>query len=113
MKTWIALTALIALSACAAQESSPRLQLEQRGLQIAQTNCSTCHAVTRSGDSPVPEAPPFRRFSENYPVAQLGEALAEGISVGRHPMPHFEFAPQDVDALVAYLQSIQDESNED
>jgi len=108
MKTLIALAALVALSACAAQENAPRAQVEQRGLAIAQTNCGSCHAVGRSGDSTAPEAPPFRRLSENYRVANLEEALAEGISVGHPAMPQFEFSPEDVDALVAYLQSIQD-----
>lgn len=108
MKTLIALAAVIALSACATQESAPRAEAQQRGLEIAQTNCGSCHAVGRSGDSTAPEAPPFRRLSENYRVANLEEALAEGISVGHPAMPQFEFAPEDVDALVAYLQSVQD-----
>jgi cytochrome c len=108
MKIVIALAAIMALSACATQEAPPRAAVEQRGLQIAQTNCGSCHAVGRSGDSTAPEAPPFRRLSENYRVSNLEEALAEGISVGHPAMPQFEFSPEDVDALVAYLQSIQD-----
>ena len=110
MKTLIALAAIFTLSACAAQESVPRADAdaEQRGFEIVQSNCGSCHAVGRTGDSTAPEAPPFRRLSENYRVANLEEALAEGISVGHPAMPQFEFSPEDVDALVAYLQSIQD-----
>jgi mono/diheme cytochrome c family protein len=42
-------------------------------------------------------------------VDSLEEAFAEGISVGHPAMPQFAFAPDDVRALVAYLQSIQNE----
>ena len=101
----IALSIALLAMGCAA---SPREDgAPQRGQAIAEANCSSCHAVGRSGDSPAPEAPPFRRLSENYRVANLEEALAEGISVGHPAMPEFQFAPDDVDALIAYLQSIQ------
>ena len=79
-----------------------------RGHEIAQANCSSCHAIGRTGDSPYPEAPPFRALSRNYRVDSLEEALAEGISVGHPAMPEFQFEPNDVHALVAYLQSIQE-----
>jgi hypothetical protein len=36
----------------------------------------------------------------------LQEELIQGIQVA-HPMPEFQFNPQGVDALIAYLQSIQ------
>jgi mono/diheme cytochrome c family protein len=97
--------AIFLLAACASH--APDASREERGLALAEQHCSTCHAVGRAGDSPAPEAPPFRRLSENYRVDSLEEALAEGISVGHPAMPQFQFAPEDVDALVAYLQSIQ------
>jgi mono/diheme cytochrome c family protein len=94
------------LAACASEP--PRDQgVFDRGRQLAATNCATCHAIGVTGDSPAPEAPPFRDLSRNYRVDALEEALAEGISVGHPAMPEFRFAPDDVDALVAYLQSIQ------
>ncbi|ANP48074.1 hypothetical protein ATE48_13060 [Candidatus Viadribacter manganicus] len=79
-----------------------------RGQTLVEQHCSTCHATGRIGDSPAPEAPPFRKLSQNYRVDALEEAFAEGISVGHPAMPQFAFAPDDVSALVAYLQSIQD-----
>jgi hypothetical protein len=42
-------------------------------------------------------------------VANLEEALAEGISVGHPAMPQFQFSPEDADALIAYLESIQEQ----
>jgi mono/diheme cytochrome c family protein len=98
--------AFAALSACASQPD-PGYSPEAHGRTIAETHCSSCHATGRVGDSPAPEAPPFRTLSRNYRVDMLQEALAEGISVGHPAMPQFQFAPDDVDSLIAYLQSIQ------
>jgi cytochrome c len=108
MTRLLALVCLLALSACALS-ASPEMRdtPEARGREIARTNCSVCHAIGRTGASPAPEAPPFHTLSINYPIFMLEEALAEGISVGHPAMPEFRFEPDDVDALTAYLQSIQ------
>lgn len=104
----LAFGAILFVTACASHAPDASPSREERGLALAEQHCSTCHAVGRTGDSPAPEAPPFRRLSENYRVDSLEEALAEGISVGHPAMPQFQFAPEDIDALVAYLQSIQE-----
>ncbi len=110
MKLVLALIALALTSACASHASTTAQQnREQRGQAIVEQHCSTCHATGRSGDSPAPEAPAFRTLSHNYRVDALEEALAEGISVGHPAMPQFAFASEDVSAVVAYLQSIQNE----
>jgi mono/diheme cytochrome c family protein len=98
---------LLLLAACVSAKPEPA-PIEARGRAIAEANCGRCHAIGTTGDSPAPEAPPFRQLSEKYRVANLEEALAEGISVGHPMMPQFQFAPGDVDALIAYLQAIQD-----
>lgn len=77
------------------------------GHQIAAQNCQTCHAIGRRGTSPNPAAPQFRHLSRRYPVETLSEAFAEGILVGHSVMPEFEFAPNQVDGLIAYLRSVQ------
>ncbi len=63
------------------------------GRLIALENCARCHAVARGGESPMEEAPPFRRPHERYQIDDLAEALAEGIAVGHKEMPPFSFAP--------------------
>lgn len=110
MRMLIAATALVLLAACATPEERSASAEQARGREIAETHCGSCHAIVSTGESPAPEAPPFRTLSRNYRVDTLEEALAEGISVGHPAMPQFEFAPEDVDALVAYLQSIQEET---
>jgi len=108
MKHAIALAALTLVTACASPAPSGAQGPVERGQSIAVQNCSGCHAIGRTGDSRAPEAPPFRTLSQNYRLDALEEAFAEGISVGHPAMPEFAFPPEDVDALVAYLQTIQD-----
>lgn len=109
MRLLIATAAFLALAGCVTPDETAHHGDVARGQAIAESNCATCHATGRAGESPLPRAPLFRRLSHNYPLASLEEALAEGISVGHPAMPPFAFPPQDIDALIAYLQSIQEE----
>jgi len=86
--------------------------LTDKGEVIVRQNCSRCHAVGLDGVSPNPDAPPFRTLSSNYPVEDLAESLAEGIVSGHPDMPIFVFGPRDVDAIIAYLESIQEAAAE-
>lgn len=90
-----------------AEETERQQELLGRGEVIAETLCADCHAVGRSGDSPHMEAVPFRQLSWKYPVRSLEQPLSEGIVVGHPDMPEWQFEPQDVDALLAYIESIQ------
>ena len=78
------------------------------GRELAETHCSSCHAIGAIGESRHPAAPPFRTLSRAYPVNMLEEAFAEGILVGHRDMPEFRLEPTQVDALVGYLESIQE-----
>jgi mono/diheme cytochrome c family protein len=80
---------------------------EQQGATIARTNCARCHAVGRTGASPLRAAPPFRELHTRYPVEDLGEALAEGIRTGHPSMPEFRFDADEAEALIAYLKSLE------
>ncbi|MDI1366451.1 MAG: cytochrome c [bacterium] len=78
-----------------------------RGKALVEARCTTCHAVGPTGESPVSPAPAFRTLGQRYPVANLQEAFAEGISNGHPKMPQFVLEEQDVTDLIAYLESIQ------
>jgi mono/diheme cytochrome c family protein len=78
-----------------------------QGETLALNNCARCHAVGRTGASPWPEAPLFRDLHTRYPVEDLGEALAEGIRTGHPSMPEFRFDPDQAEALIAYLKSLE------
>jgi len=77
------------------------------GRDIAEAQCARCHAVGTYGASPVPAAPTFRTVLSRYRADVLEQELREGIRVA-HPMPDFQFNPQGVHALIAYLNSIQE-----
>jgi cytochrome c len=78
------------------------------GLEIAQTQCASCHVVTADGaQSPRADAPPFNTILSRYKADVLAEDLVNAIHLGHEDMPTFEFNPQGVDSLIAYLQSIQ------
>jgi len=83
--------------------------LTRDGGEIARTFCSRCHAVGTRSASPNPKSPPFRYLAKKYPLSNLEEALGEGIVVGHegNDMPPFVFSAQQVQALMAYLASIQ------
>jgi len=111
MKQFAAFIVSAALAACASPSPPAAApSQETRGHAVAEAHCSSCHAIGAAGESPAPEAPPFRTLSQNYRVDTLAEALAEGISVGHPAMPAFQFEPEDVDALIGYLQTIQDDA---
>ena len=81
----------------------------EEGQAIVKANCSRCHAIGPTGESPDPESPPFRMLSKKYPVQNFKKALAEGIIVGHEDqgMPPFAFSPSQVEAVIAYLRSVQ------
>lgn len=80
---------------------------EKRGEAIAVVNCARCHAVGRQGSSPLKAAPPFRTLHERYPVTDLAEALAEGITTGHPAMPESRLDPVEADDLIAYLRTLE------
>ena len=99
----ILVTALALVSQSAAAQSGSTA----RGHLLVQRFCAGCHAVNRTGQSPNAAAPPFRDLNSRYRIDELGEALAEGILTGHPAMPQFTFGPRDIQAVLAYLKSIQ------
>src|SRR5271166_2166529 len=99
-----AASVMSAVSVCA-QEG---ISLEKRGETLLAAKCSSCHATGRTGASPQSAAPPFRELSRKYPIEGLAESLAEGLSVGHPDMPEFIFEPDEIAAILAYLNSIQE-----
>ncbi|MES2833302.1 MAG: cytochrome c [Pseudomonadota bacterium] len=76
------------------------------GRALVRANCAGCHAVERTDESPLKAALPFRDMGAFYPASDLQEAFAEGIVTAHPAMPQFEFTPQQIADLIAYLDSI-------
>ncbi len=107
---WRAGALALALFAAGAGSSAVAAEkgLANKGEVLVRENCARCHAVALVGASPSAEAPPFRTLGRQYPIENLAESLAEGIVSGHPEMPIFVFKPHDVDAILAYLESIQE-----
>lgn len=104
----------LALAGCAQSQAQPEPVIVRRadveeGRRLAEVYCATCHAIGEEGVSRHGQAPPFRMLSRSYPVNTLEEAFAEGILVGHRDMPQFEFTPDQIEDIVSYLQTIQDQ----
>ena len=76
------------------------------GKKLVEANCSRCHAVGPTGDSPLANVPPFREVVKRYPPESLGEALVEGIVTGHNEMPEFVFTADQATEIIAYLDSL-------
>lgn len=105
MKHFALIAALLSFAVPASAD-----ELVQFGRQIAEANCASCHAITADDASQHPEAPPLRELSARYPIDALEEAFVEGIYVGHPDMPQFEASPEQVTALLAYLDTIQNQT---
>ncbi|MEZ5924912.1 MAG: tetratricopeptide repeat protein [Hyphomicrobiaceae bacterium] len=84
-------------------ESERRIAL---GKSLAERTCAFCHAVGEKGVSPNPKAPPFRVLSERHPALSLREPLSRGIAAPHDEMPKFELSDDEVDGMIAYINSL-------
>jgi len=89
------------------QTTNTEASVEAQGKKLLERDCATCHAVGFTDKSAHAQAPNFRDLSLRYPVESLAEALAEGIMTGHPDMPVFEYPADEVEQIIAYLESIQ------
>ena len=98
---------LISLLVLAIVGSVARANDIAAGQKLVEANCSRCHAIGQTGESPLPKAPPFREVVTRYPPESLGEALVEGIVTGHNEMPEFVFESDQAIEIIAYLNSLK------
>lgn len=84
-----------------------------RGHAIAEAHCSVCHAVGAKDESPtrVNVNTTFLRLAERFPIPMLKEAARTGFISGHDEMPDFQFSPDDVRALLIYIDSFAPEGS--
>lgn len=102
--TGLSLIAVVSMSNLS--DASAADALVEEGRLFARKQCARCHSIGKEGNSPFEKAPPFRTFSEKWPLESLEEALAEGIVVGHASMPEFKLAPRQIGALISYLKTL-------
>ncbi len=107
MRPGALIAAAVVLASPVPSLADERDEAVAKGLKLVSANCARCHAVGAEGASPLEKAPPFRDIVLRYPVANLAEALAEGIVTGHPDMPEFVFEPSDIEAILAYLDTLK------
>ncbi|HEY1473098.1 MAG TPA: cytochrome c [Pseudolabrys sp.] len=80
----------------------------QHGRALLDEFCASCHAVGKTGASPMRGAPPFRALGHSFDPDQFPRLLRRGISSSHPAMPEFKFSDDDARAATAYLRSIQE-----
>lgn len=78
-----------------------------RGRALLAEHCAGCHAMDRTGPSPLPAAPAFRTIGDRLDLDDLFERMRERLSSGHKEMPTFRFDREDARAIRSYLISIQ------
>jgi mono/diheme cytochrome c family protein len=109
MEIWMRGLSLAAMAAgLVAIGASAQAQSVEQGRDLARRNCAQCHAIGETGKSPNAMAPPFRELNKrHYPFDWLVEDLRGGMLRNHPAMPDMRFSSGEIDALVAYLRSIQ------
>lgn len=82
-------------------------QLIGLGKSLLGEKCGKCHQVNPAGNSPLAEAPTFGEVMRRYKPEDLEEALGEGLSTGHPEMPEFVFEPDEIAAILAYLETLR------
>ncbi|MBX2831246.1 MAG: cytochrome c [Rhodospirillales bacterium] len=87
-----------------------------RGQSIAEQTCLKCH--TKFAGDPLPDptvtsAPALASFGQRWPLENLEEALAEGITVSHDnmTMPEFSFTPESIADLLSYMETLTREAD--
>jgi cytochrome c len=99
---------VLLIAPAAAQAVGALTEQERHGEALLARLCASCHATGRTGSGPHREAPPFRMLGRRYPIEALEEALGEGLLSGHPDMPEFTFSADEVGAVIAYLNAIQE-----
>ena len=95
--------------ACATEPGAPSdAALIEQGRAMASSQCAECHAVGAQGASPNESAPPLRTVFDRTYRTRLAEQFRNGLPVGHDDMPRFEFTSDEITALMAYLQDIEE-----
>lgn len=76
------------------------------GKAILEKNCSRCHSIEATGESPLKGAPPLRVVYLKYPLEQLEYDFAEGMGSKHRQMPQIQFSSEEVSAILNYLGSL-------
>ena len=87
----------------AERESNARIR---EGRTLVEINCAPCHAVGARGASPNAKAPAFHDLQKRYAMLSLRTPITRGLAAPHDEMPRFRPTDQELDAIVAYINSL-------
>jgi mono/diheme cytochrome c family protein len=110
----IASALMLSVAGCGALAPSPappspgtlRQESVARGRAFAGTACSGCHAIDRTGPSPLTGAPPLRDVVARRSADSLVRGFSEGLVTSHPTMPAYVFRASEIDDLMAWLDTL-------
>ena len=78
-----------------------------RGRALLKQHCASCHAIGRTGESPLRTAPAFRKMADRLDMNELMLRMQDRLVSGHRDMPAFRFNHEDARAIRSYLNAIQ------
>ena len=106
LKPILSLTALL-LALSILGSASHAQDPARRGRALLKEYCASCHAIGKTGGSPMRSAIPFRALGRSFDLDEFPRLLRRGISSSHPAMPEFKFSEDDARAVTAYVRSIQ------
>ena len=97
-----------ALERLGGEELAPSVTDErvQRGRVLAEKDCSRCHAMGDVGVSLNKDAPVFRDLFKKHQFYAMRRPVTRAILATHEKMPQFKVSEEDLDTIVAYINSI-------
>lgn len=109
-KSSLVLFALIVLSPFQKAFPNDAIGNARLGLEYAQKNCSSCHAVLiEEARSPEPKSLPFKIIANTPGITQT--SLRVFLQTSHATMPNLMVKGSDADNLITYILSLQESSN--
>ena len=90
-----------------ASPAQPQTADPAAGEAYAEKVCAQCHAIHRSGLSPELTAPPFKDVAKTPGMTDT--ALRVWLSTSHPTMPNIVVEPQDMDNVIAYILSLEEQ----
>lgn len=99
----LAASAASAFSLAAAPRLTPSIE---RGAEVAQSRCASCHGVALEAVSPSRDAPLFRVLSRLYSAQDLQRKLGDISQNGHFEMPAVTIREDEIEDVSAYIASL-------
>ena len=97
---------LLVLLAAAPASAQLAPTLASRGEAILTGDCAMCHGIGGTTGGPAYMAPSFFEIARRADIDALRESLQKNMLSGHPAMPRTSLTPNDVEAILTYLEAI-------